>query len=139
MVRVFQKGDGGVAHLAQVEAAQIAGHAHRDALVGAHQHVGKGGGQQGGLLQLAVVVVHEIHRILIDVPEQLAADGVQLDLGVPACRPGHIPGVHLTEVALAVHKGMEQRPIAPGQADHGVIDGLVAVGVELHGGPHHVG
>ena len=139
MVRVFQKGDGGIAHLAQVEAAQVAGHAHRDALVGAHQHIGEGGGQQGGLLQLAIIVVHEVHCVLINVPEQLAADGVQLDFGVPAGRPGHISGVHLTKVALAVHKGMEQRAIAPGQADHGIIDGHISVGVELHGGPHHVG
>src|SRR5699024_9789461 len=102
---------------------------HGDALVGGHQHVGEGGGQQGGLLQLAVVVVHKVHRVLVDIPEQLGADGVQPHLGVPAGRPGHVPGVHLAEVALAVHEGVEQGPVAPAEADHGVVDGRVPVGV----------
>ena len=136
---VLQKGHRGVAHLAQVEAAQVGGHAHGDALVGAHQHVGEGGGQQGGLLHGAVVVVHKVHRVLVDVAEQLGADGVQPHLGVPAGRPGHVPGVHLAEVALGVHQGVEQGPVTPAEAHHGVVDGRVAVGVELHGLAHHVG
>ena len=138
-LRVLQIGDGGVAHLPQVKAAQVAGHAHGDALVGGHQHIGEGGGQQSGLLHLPVIVVHKVHRVLVDVPEQLGADGVQPHLGIPAGGPGHIPGVDLAEVALAVHQGVEQSAIAPGEADHGVIDGRVAVGVELHGLAHHIG
>ncbi len=113
MLRILQESNGGVAHLPQVEAAQVAGHAHGDALVGGYQHVGEGGGQKGGFLQLAIVVVHKVHRVLIDVPKQLGADGVQSGLGVPAGRPGHVPGVHLAEVALTVHQGVEQRPVAP--------------------------
>ena len=34
---------------------------------------------------------------------------------------------------------MEQSPIPPGETDHGLVNGTVPVGVELHGGPHHVG
>ena len=34
---------------------------------------------------------------------------------------------------------MEQGPIAPAEAHHGVVDGRVPVGIELHGGPHHIG
>ncbi len=34
---------------------------------------------------------------------------------------------------------MEQGPIAPAEAHHGVVNRGVPVGVELHGGPHHVG
>ena len=33
------------------------------------------------------------------------------------------------EVALGVHQGVEQGPVAPAQADHGVVDGRVPVGV----------
>ena len=128
---VLQKGHRGVAHLAQIEAAQVGGHAHGDALVGAHQHVGEGGGQQGGLLHGAVVVVYKVHRVLVDVAEQLGADGVQPHLGVPAGRPGHVPGVHLAEVTLGVHQGVEQGPVTPAEAHHGVVDSHVAVGVEI--------
>ena len=34
---------------------------------------------------------------------------------------------------------MEQRAVAPAQPDHGVVNGCVAVGVQLHGSTHHVG
>ena len=101
--------------------------------------IGEGGGQQGGLLHGPVVVVHKVHRVLVNVPEELAADGVQPHLGIPAGRPGHVPGVHLAEVALGVHQGVEQCAVAPGEAHHSVVDGGVAVGVELHGLAHHVG
>ena len=139
MVRIFQQGHGGVAHLPQVEAADLGRHAHGDALVGGHQHVGEGGGQQRRLLHGVVVVIHKIHGVAVQVPEQLRADGGQLRLGVPAGGIGHIPGVHLAEVALAVHKGVQQGLVALGQAHHGLIDGLVAVGVQAHGLAHDVG
>ena len=113
MLRVLEEGYGGIAHLPQVEAAQAAGHAYGNALVGGHQHIGEGSGQKGRLLELAVIVVHKIHRVLVDVPEQLTADGVQLGLGVPGGGPGHIAGIDLAEVALGVHKGVEQRAVAP--------------------------
>ena len=115
-VRVLQIGDSGGAHLAQIKPAQVGRHAHGDALVGAYQHVGEGGGQEGGLGELAVVVGYEIHRVLINIPEQLLADGVQPHLGVPGGGPGHIPGVHLAEIALGIHQGVEQGAVAPAQA-----------------------
>jgi len=136
---VFQIGDGGIAHLTQIKAADLAGHAHGDALVGGHQHIGIGGGQQGGLLGGVVVVVHKVHGIAVQITEQLGADGGQLGLGVPAGGIGHVPGVHLAEVALAVHKGVQQGLVALGQADHGLVDGLVAVGVQAHGLAHDIG
>ena len=34
---------------------------------------------------------------------------------------------------------MEQRFIAPGQTDHGLIDGRVAVGIQPHGLAHDIG
>ena len=139
VVRVFQQGDGGVAHLPQVEAADLGRHAHGDALVGGHQHVGEGGGQQGRLLHGVVVVVHKVHGVAVQVPEQLRADGGQLCLGVPAGGIGHVPGVHLAEVALAVHEGVQQGFVALGQAHHGLVNGLVAVGVQAHGLTHDVG
>ena len=139
VVRVFQAGDGGVAHLAQIEAADLTGHAHGDALIGGHQHVGVGGGQQRRLLHGVVVVVRKIHGVAVQIPEQLGADGGQLRLGIAAGGVGHIPGVHLAEVALAVHEGVQQGLVALGQTHHGLIDGLIAVGVQAHGLAYNVG
>ena len=139
VVGIFQKGDGGVAHLAQIEAADLAGHAHGDALIGGHQHVGIRGGQQRRFLHGVVVVVHEVHGVTVQVAEQLGADGGQLRLRVAAGGVGHIPGVHLAEVALAVHKGVQQGFVALGQTHHGLVDGLVAVGIQAHGLAHDVG
>ena len=87
-------------------------HAHGDAAVGGHQNVGEGGGQQGRLLHGVVVVVHEVHGVTVQIPEQLGADGGQLRLRVAAGGVGHVPGVHLAEVALAVHKGVQQGFVA---------------------------
>ena len=139
MGRVLQIGDGRFAHLAQIESADLAGHTHGDALVGGHQHVGIGGGQKRRLLGGVVVVVHEVHGVAVQIPEQLRADGRQLGLGIAAGGVGHIAGVHLAEVALAVHKGVQQRLVALGQTHHRLVDGLIAVGVETHGLTHDVG
>jgi len=139
VLRVLQIRDGGLAHLAQVEPADLGRHAHGDALVGGHQHVGERGGQQRRLLRGVVVVVHKVHRVAVQIPEQLGADGGQLGLGVPAGGVGHVPGIHLAEVALAVHEGVQQRLVALGQPHHRLIDGLVAVGVQPHGLAHDVG
>ena len=138
-VRVLQVGDGGVTDLFQVEPAELGGHAHGDAAVGTHQNVGEGGGQQGRLLHGVVVVVHEVHGVAVDVPEQLIADGRQLGLRIPGGGPGHVPGIDLAEVALGVHKGRQQGPVSLGKTHHGVVDGGVAVGVQAHGLAHDVG
>src|SRR5699024_9710703 len=55
VVRIFHQGNGGVADLFQVERTDVACHAHGDALVGRHQHVGEGGGQQSRLFGGGVV------------------------------------------------------------------------------------
>ena len=137
--RIFHQGDGGFADLSQVEGADGAGHAHRDAHIGIGQDGGEGHRQQGGLHHGVVVVGDKIHRVLGDVPEQLAADGLQFGLGVPGGGVGHVPGIRLAEVAFGVHKGVQQGFISPGEADHRLIDGGVAVGVQLHGLAHNVG
>ena len=122
-------GDGRLADLFEVKAADVAGHAHGDAGVIGNQHIGEGGGQEGRLLAGGIVVVHKVHGVGVDVPEELGADGVELCLGVAAGGVGHVPGVDLAEVALGVDKGVEQRLIAPGETHHGLVDGGVAVGI----------
>ena len=139
VVRVLEQGHGGGAQLGQVERADVAGHAHRDAQRVVGQDGGEGDRQQGGLGGGAVVVGHKVHRLLVDVPEQLLADRLQPGLGVAGGGAGHIPAVRLAKVALAVHIGHQQALVAPAHPDHGVVDGGVAVGVQVHGGAHDVG
>ncbi|CAN4072302.1 DUF6774 domain-containing protein, partial [Dysosmobacter welbionis] len=60
-----------------------------------------------------VVVVHKVHGVAVDIPEQLGADGRQLGLCVPGGGPGHVPGVDLAEVAFGIHKRRQQGAVAP--------------------------
>ena len=139
MAGILHEGNGGVAQLRQIEGADVAGHADGDAQRIVGQNGGEGHGQQGRLGGGAVVVGHEVHRLLVDVPEQLLADAFQLGFGVAGCGAGHIPAVGLAEVALAVHEWHQQALVAPAHAHHRVVDGGVAVGVEVHGAAHDIG
>ena len=139
VVGVLHQGHGGGAQLGQVERADVAGHAHGDAQRIVGQNGGEGHRQQGGLGGGAVVVGHKIHGLLVDVAEQLLAHVFQLGFGVSGCGAGHIPAVGLAEVALAVHKRHEQALVAAAHAHHGVVDGGVAVGIQVHGAAHDVG
>ena len=100
--------------------------------------VGECHGQKGRFGGGAVVVGEEVHRLLVDVPEQLFADAFQFGLGVTGSGAGHIAAVGFAEVALAVHERHQQALVAPAHAHHGVIDGGVAVGVQVHGAAHDV-
>ena len=133
VLRVFDALDGRAADLAEVEAAEVRGHADRDAGVRGNEDIREGRGQQGRLFHLAVVVVHEIHRVRVDVAEQLGADAVALSLGVSRRGERHIARIDLAEVALGVHERRQKRLVAARQAHHGFVDGGVAVRIELHG------
>ena len=139
VVGIVNEGDGRFADLPQVERANVAGHAHGNALVGRNQHIGESGRQQHRLQPGGIVVIHHVHRVHVDIPEELGANGGQLGFGITGSRIGHIPGVDLAEVTFGFHKGVQQCLVTPGQTDHGFIDGGVAVGIQLHGLTHDVG
>ena len=69
-------------NLPQIEAADIAGHSGGNSGVAGHQDVGKCGGKQDRLLHCAVIVVHHVHGVKVDVPEKLCRDGFQLGFGI---------------------------------------------------------
>ena len=94
---VLEEVHGGTADLVEVEAADVGGHGHADALVGRHQDVGERGGQQARLLHGAVVAVHEVDRVLVDVLEDLGTDGGELGLGVTRGGVGQVARVVLAE------------------------------------------
>ncbi len=132
VILVTDQGGGGLAYLAQVEGAYVARHTYGDTGVGVDQHRREGRRQQGRLLHRVVVVVDEIDGVPVDIPEQLVAYRVELSLGITRGSPRHITRVELTEVALAVYIRMQQSLVAAAQTYHRVVDGAVAVGVELH-------
>ena len=139
MLRISDALDSGAADLVQIKATYLAGHANRDPQIGIGQNVGKGGREEGGLLHGPVIIVHKIHCIRVNVCKKLIADAFQLDLCIAGCGACHVPGKHLSEVALAVHKGGQQSTVAAAHTDHRIIDGALAVGIQLHGLTHHIG
>ena len=104
--------DGRLTHFAQVEAAYLARHADGDARVGGDEDVGESRGQQRRLLHGAVVVVHEVHGLLVDVGEELGADGRELRLRITGGGAGHVARIYLAEVALGVHERRQHRAVA---------------------------
>ena len=139
VVLVLHQRHGGGAQLCQIEGADVAGHAHRDAQRVVGQNSGEGDRQQGGLGGGAVVVGHKVHGLLVDIPEQLLAHTFQLCLGVTGSGAGHIAAVRLAKIALAVHKGHQQALVAAAHAHHRIVDSGIAVGVQVHGAAHDVG
>ena len=88
-------------------------------------------GQDGGLERGLVVVGREVDGVHVDVGDHFTGDFLQACLGV--AHGGRRVAVDGAEVALAVDEG-----VAHGkglrEADHGVVDGGVAVGVVVaHG------
>ena len=88
--------------------------------------VGDAGGEDGGLEGGFVVVGGEVDGVGVDVREHLAGDAGEAGFGVPhGSRRIAVDGA---EVSLAVdHEVAEGEGL--GEADHGVVDGGVAVGM----------
>ena len=139
VLRVAHQGNRRLADLRQVKWADGTRHANRDARVGIDQHGREARGQQGGFLQGVVVVVYEIHGVLVNVVEELLAEVVQTGLCVTGGRPRHVPGIKFAKVSLGIDVWVQQRLITPAQAHHGIVDGSVAVGIQLHRLPHDIG
>ena len=138
-VGVLQVVHCGGADLVEVEAADVGRHGDADALVGRDKDVGERGGQQARLLHGAVVAVDEVDRVLVDVLEDLGADGGELGLGITRGGVAQVARIVLAEVALRLHEGGKQRFVAGCQAHHRLVDRGIAVRVELHGLAHDVG
>ena len=135
-LRVVQHADGGVDDLPQVVGRDVGGHAHGDAAGAVHQQVGEPGGEHPGLPPGLVKVGVPVHRLLLDVPEHLVGEPGQPGLGVPVGRRG--VAVDGAEVAVALHQGVAHGEVL-GQADQGVVDAGVPVGVVLAQHVAHAG
>ncbi len=120
--------DQGVAELAEVVRRDVGGHAHGDAGGAVQEQVGDAAGQDGRLFQAAVEIVHEIHRVLVNVHQHLFGDGGEPGLGIAHGR-GAV-AIHGAIVPLPVHQAVAHGKVL-GQPHHGLIDGAIAVGVVL--------
>ena len=138
-VGILQVVHRGGADLVEVETTDVRRHGDADALIGRDKDVGERGGQQARLLHGAVVAVDEVDRVLVDVLEDLGADGGELGLGVTRGGVAQVARIILAKVALRLYEGGKQRFVARRQADHRLINRGIAVRVELHGLTHDVG
>ena len=111
---------------AQVVGRDARGHADGDAFGAVGQQVGEAGGQDGGFLVAAVVVVLEIDAFFVDVADHFHGQGRHLALGVTGGCGAQVAGG--AEVTLAGDEGVAQRP-GLHEAREGVVDRGVAVGV----------
>ena len=88
--------------------------------------VGDAGGEDGGLGGGLVVVGSEVDGVGVDVGEHFAGESGEAGLGV--AHGGGWVAVDGAEVSLAVDHGVALGEVLR-EADHGVVDGGVAVGV----------
>ena len=115
----------------------VGGHAHGDAGGAIDQQVREARRQDRGFLVLAVVVVLEVDRFLVDVPDHLHGQLRHFGFGVP--RGGCSVIAWRTEVALSQRQGVAHGPVLD-QTHQGVVNSGVAVGMVLaHDLAHHAG
>ncbi|NYH18937.1 hypothetical protein GGD41_006165 [Paraburkholderia bryophila] len=127
-VRVADHRDRGARDFAQVVRRNFRGQTHRDARCAVEQHERQTRGQQPRLVELAVVVLHEINRALVDLVEQQLRDRRQARFGVAHGRCA--VAVARTEVTLAVDQRVAHREVLR-EAHQRVVRRLVAVRVVL--------
>ena len=118
--------DAGVDDFGEVVRRDVGGHADGDAGAAVDEEVGDAGGKDGGFERGLVVVGGEVDGVGVDVCEHLAGDAGEARLGVT--HGGGRIAIDGAEVALAIDHGIAQAEVLR-EADHGVVDGGVAVGM----------
>ena len=113
--------------LAQVVRRHVGCHADRDAGGAVDEQVRERCGQHGGLHELVVVVRHEVNHVFFEVRGECLRGGCHACFGVSGGCRAVVEGA---EVTVTVNEGQAQRE-GLGEAHHRVVDGGVAVRVEL--------
>ncbi|MDI2022939.1 hypothetical protein PJL18_03483 [Paenarthrobacter nicotinovorans] len=120
----------------QVVRSHVRRHANGNAGSAVDQQVGESCRKDFGLRELVVVVRDEVHHVFIEVVGHGQRSSRQACLGVTRSRRAV---VERAEVAVAIDQRQAERKVLR-HADHGVVDGRVAVGVELsHDLAHNTG
>ena len=115
-----------LAELSRIMGRDRGCHAHGTPLRAIGQQVREGGRQHNRLLVFLIVGGAKINRVLIEAVEQQRRDIGQSRLGV-AIRSGVI-AIDIAEIALPLDQRIALGKILR-EADHGIIDRLIAVGV----------
>ncbi len=123
---LIEERDAGVHDLGEVVGRDVGRHADGDAAATVHDEVGDARGEDGGLERGLVVVGGEVDGVGVDVGEHLTGDAGEAGFGVT--HGGGWVAVDGAEVALAVYEDVAERE-GLREADHGVVDGGVAVGM----------
>ena len=106
----------------------VGGHADRNAGGAVDDEVGDAGGEDGGLEGGFVVVGGEVDGVHVDIGEHFAGEAGEAGFGVT--HGGGWVAIYGAEIALAIdHEIAEGEGL--GEADHGVVNGGVAVGVVI--------
>jgi hypothetical protein len=127
-VRLVDERDEAVDHLGEVVRRDVRRHADGDARRAVDQQVRDARRQHDRLLRGLVVVRREVHRLLVEIRQQLAGDARHADLGV--AHGGGGIAVDGAEVALAVDQRVAQGEVLH-HADDRVVHGRVAVRMVL--------
>ena len=124
--RLVDDETGRLDELVQVMGRDVSRHADRDAGRTVHQQVRQGAREDGRLGGRLLIIRDKIHRVLVDVGEELGRDLGEAALGVTVGR-GRI-AVDGAEVALRLDQLVAHHPVL-GEADERVVHGAVAVWV----------
>ncbi len=127
-VGVTHQVHGRVDDLAQVVRRDVGRHADGDAVRAVDEQVRDARRHDDGLLEPVVEVRDEVDALLVDVGQELHRDLAEPRFGVPV--RGRRVSVDRAVVALPVDERVAHRKVL-GEADHRVVDRLVAVRVVL--------
>jgi hypothetical protein len=120
--------DQGIADFLEVVGGDVGGHPHGDPRSPVDQQLGRLRRQHHRLPQRTIKIVHPLHRLLLQIRQQLLRHRRQPRLGIPH-RRRRIP-IHRPEVPLPVHQGVAHGEVL-GHPGQGLIHRHIPVGVEL--------
>ncbi len=124
----IDQADTGVQYLPDVVGGDGCGHADGDTRRAVGQKVGKAGRKHCRLPHGAVIGVVKIYGVALQILQHGPGDLGESGFGV--AHGGSAVAIDVAEVALTVHQGVTRGEILS-QTHHGVISGLIAVGMEL--------
>ena len=127
-VGIVDVGADGVAAFPEVVGSHVGSHTYGDAGGAVEQKQRKLGGKNRGLFDGVIEVERHVHRILVDVRDDIFRHFLEFGLGVTHCSDR--VAVHASEVALAVHQRITLVPPL-GETRHCVVYGAVSVRMEL--------
>ena len=127
------------AQFRQIEAADGRSHTNGDTQIGVRKDIGESCRQEGRFSHAAIIVIHKINGIFVDIRKDFLTDRFQFYFCITGCSISHILGIIFTKVPLGVYKRHQQGFIIPCQTHHGFIDSTVTVRVQFHGLTNYIG